>query len=48
MDALGTARAILALQDGLQLQWLYDRNHDVARTMMTVLDAIAPPSSPSH
>jgi AcrR family transcriptional regulator len=48
MDALGTARAILALQDGLQLQWLYDRNHDVARTMMTVLDAIAPPSRPSQ
>lgn len=47
MDALGVARAVLALQDGLQLQWLYDRQQSVADTMMTVLDALAPPKGQS-
>jgi AcrR family transcriptional regulator len=44
LDALSVGRAVLGLQDGLQLQWLYDRDQDVAGTMMTVLDALAPPT----
>lgn len=45
MQGIDVARTVLAVQDGLQLQWLYGRDQDVARTMTTVLDALAPPSA---
>lgn len=44
VDADVMARALAAVSDGIQLQWMHDRSIDMRATFRAVVDLLAPPT----
>lgn len=44
VDADVLARALTAVSDGIQLQWMHDRSIDMRATFRAVVDLLAPPT----
>lgn len=44
VDPVQLSRLVVAVFDGLQLQWLYDKDVDMAEGLRTLIDVLLPPA----